>query len=327
MSDLYTNATEIAYQLALASLSDAREKTIEDIKLAAYLGDWASVLRSIDNLTSDIIEQAREPLIAALLVGASQVAKNLPVSESIPALPLQQSELNILIDQQLSQLPEELQVQYAAALGRPTGRIARPTELPLIQQSLKVLEEKNLVSYSTYQIMDQQAKETAIVIAGVIRDEYLQNLRPLIESQIQAPSLQSFEQQLIDNNLLHTIEGNHIETAFRTTIQQLYSQGMENMLADPIVGDAFPYIERLPIEDSRLSEVCELASISGIDGTGIYLRSDPVWNLVKPPSHYNCRCGQNPLTESMAKRKGITRGYNVNLSPKLSELLRKGGLR
>lgn len=67
----------------------------------------------------------------------------------------------------------------------------------------------------------------------------------------------------------------------------------------------FPYAETIPIRDARLSELCATAAKSGINGTAVYRRDDPVWREYQPPRHPNCRCGRMILTVHMAASRGI----------------------
>ena len=43
----------------------------------------------------------------------------------------------------------------------------------------------------------------------------------------------------------------------------------------------------------------------GLNGTSVYRRDDPMWDLFTPPWGYQCRCGVNLLTVEAAARKGV----------------------
>ena len=61
----------------------------------------------------------------------------------------------------------------------------------------------------------------------------------------------------------------------------------------------------MPIRDARLTELCAIVSRSGLQRTGIYRADDPEWRRLRPPRHYNCRCGLVPLSVEDAAARGI----------------------
>jgi hypothetical protein len=43
----------------------------------------------------------------------------------------------------------------------------------------------------------------------------------------------------------------------------------------------------------------------GLDGTAVYRRDDPVWDLFYPPWGWNCRCVVIPLSVEDAAARGV----------------------
>ena len=331
--DLHDPAPDEALNAALADLGPAASEAVQAIEAAALAGDWGAALAAIEALAGAAGNALEPAIYAALLAGGARVGDRLPVSVSVPSQqpaspsPFPPGVAAGVVESELASLPEGLRGAFLQAMGRRIPELRNSgisTEtLPLAQRAAEALRSKNLVTPDEFKRLSDEAKQRSLMVAGVVRQEALAKLQPLLTEQALAPSLPAFKRRLQEEGLADSIAGNHVETAFRDAVQTAYSDGMDRLLDDPVVGEAFPYIERLPIRDSRLSKVCGWASRAGINGTGIYRRDDPSWRLVRPPSHPNCRCGQNPLTKEMAEERGITTGRHVTLPELLLKLLRR----
>ena len=77
------------------------------------------------------------------------------------------------------------------------------------------------------------------------------------------------------------------------------------MRIHPLVANAFPYVETLPIRDDRLTKLCRIIAQSGLNGTGVFRADDPMWKKFKPPRYPGCRCGTVYLTFEMAAKRGV----------------------
>jgi hypothetical protein len=323
--DLYDPAPDAALDAALAALSPAAEAAVRAVEIAAAEGDWAAALAAIEQLAGQSADALQQAIEAALLAGAARVGQALPpdVLQAARQPQAQPQGLGDVIQRELESLSADLRPLYLAAMGQPAGLIQPQERLPAAEAALRSLQARQLVTADQARQMTSDARNRSLAVAGVVREQALEALRPLLEEQTLAPSLAGFRRRLRESDLADALVGRHIETAFRDAVQTAYADGMDRMLDDPIVGDAFPYIERLPIKDSRLSRVCAWASQAGINGTGIYRRDDPSWRLVRPPTHHNCRCGQSPITKEMAAMRGIVSGRHVTLPDGLLDLLRR----
>jgi len=181
------------------------------------------------------------------------------------------------------------------------------SQLPLVEHAVAHLRTRKLVRHEDLKEMAVESRLGALKVAGLVRKEAMGTLQDVLAKQVEeGPTLRGFKkevrEELGDDVFLSP---RHMETTFRDAVQAAYSGGMDRLLADPLVGDAFPYEETLPINDSRLSTLCAVVSRSGIGGSAIFRRNDPTWVRLVPPRHPNCRCGRNPLTLRMAAREGI----------------------
>jgi len=76
----------------------------------------------------------------------------------------------------------------------------------------------------------------------------------------------------------------HAETVFRTNMMGAYNEGRWEMYQDPDVKAYFPAYEYTAIMDDRVCDFC-----AELDGN-IYLADDPIWNIIRPPNHFEDRC-------------------------------------
>lgn len=97
----------------------------------------------------------------------------------------------------------------------------------------------------------------------------------------------------------------HIDQVFRNNVFTAYSEGVEDVLATPMVGENFPYRQYYATMDDRVRPEHLLLETLGIQGTGIYHKDDPVWRMFRPPWSWNCRCVWRPVSIREAARKGI----------------------
>jgi len=95
------------------------------------------------------------------------------------------------------------------------------------------------------------------------------------------------------------------EAVARLPMAFALSRGRKAGPPAPPMMAVFPYAETVPVVDRRLSVLCEVISRSGLNGTGVYRRDDPVWIEFRPPRHWNCRCGLILLTPHMAASRGV----------------------
>ncbi len=294
------------------------------------LGDAGLVL---DTLAGELASILGEAILAAALAGGRQVGQRLPADS--PSLPKQSPPVAlqpVALPQHLATikaLPPAWQASYLDALPpavagelvtQLSGQGGAPpvvprdapagespgVSLPLIEEAARDLQARKLLSYRDVEAMQFQARRQALAVAGELTSKGKAKLQSLlVEAISEGQSQREFQERFSEELPRAVISEAALSTTFRTAVQSGYSAGMDQILAHPLVGDAFPYEERLPIRDSRLSDMCAIASRAGIQGTGIFRRDDPTWDRLKPPLHPNCRCGRSPLSLEQAARRGI----------------------
>jgi SPP1 gp7 family putative phage head morphogenesis protein len=178
--------------------------------------------------------------------------------------------------------------------------------LPVVSHAVKDLRSRNLITRREYDRMGSALKSRAFTTAGVANRNTLERLRDAVADAVEKGwGEHKFTEHLGDALSTSQIAPGQLGTLFRTNIASAYAAGQDQILDHPLVRDEFPYVETLPIRDSRLSELCQVVSESGIGGTSIFRTDDPVWRKFRPPRHPNCRCSVRALTVIAAARGGI----------------------
>ena len=178
--------------------------------------------------------------------------------------------------------------------------------LPLVEGAVRDLESRQVKTSRDFDRLADSAKARAFAVAGINTRSAAESIRDaLIESVEQGSSFRDFKETVESSLGSSRLGVGHLENVFRTNIGKAYMNGLHAIASDPMVAGVFPYRERLPIRDSRLSEICRVLAESGIGGTAIYRADDPVWAKTRPPSHWCCRCGVRMLTVKEAARRGV----------------------
>jgi SPP1 gp7 family putative phage head morphogenesis protein len=177
---------------------------------------------------------------------------------------------------------------------------------PLIENAAARLFERNILTRSQWNQASDEARQRAFMITGDISAETIEDVRNILAENIdRGTSLRGFRQAVQDTLESSGIGPARIETIYRTNVQASFRDGRESLASDPIVSEVFPYQQYLAIHDRRTrSHHLELESL-GLDGTNVYRRDDPFWDLWTPPNGYNCRCGVRLMTVEAAARAGV----------------------
>jgi len=97
----------------------------------------------------------------------------------------------------------------------------------------------------------------------------------------------------------------HADQIFRNNIGQALGVGMEKALRHPVVVDAFPYRKYFATHDDRVRATHIALESSGLNGTQIYNKDDPVWRTFAPPWEWACRCAFSPYGVKQAAKAGV----------------------
>lgn len=179
--------------------------------------------------------------------------------------------------------------------------------LPLIEEAAKDLRERQLLTRPEFDAVVGAIRDRALTVAKLTSTEALEHVREGLWNAVGlGDSLKTFRDHMRENVETSELGAGHLENVFRTGTGSAYAAGLDRLANHPGVADRFPYRERIPIEDSRITELCEHLARYGIEGTGIYRAADPAWQRTRPLSHFSCRCGTKLLTIAQAAQRGLT---------------------
>lgn len=177
---------------------------------------------------------------------------------------------------------------------------------PILEKAAESLIDRDILRREDYDRLTVDARQRAFAVAGDLTADTIETIRDVLVEDIQdGTSLTGFRKRIKERLDTSPIGRWHLETVYRTNVQSAFRDGRESLANNPIVTAIFPYQEYLPIGDGRVREEHEALGTLGLDGTGVYRRDDPMWDLFTPPWDFNCRCGVNLLTVEAAARKGV----------------------
>lgn len=175
----------------------------------------------------------------------------------------------------------------------------------LIENAAKALQSRQILSRDQFDLLSHQARASAFTIGDGLTEESIEDVRKILNEAVsEGPSLAEFRNR-ITTALPDVMTSAKVELVYRQAINASYRDGRESLIRNPVIAEVFPYQQYLPIHDGRVRhEHLELGKL-GIDGTDVYRREDPIWDMFTPPWDYNCRCGVNMLTIDQAARLGV----------------------
>lgn len=250
-----------------------------------------SLTQTFVGLYNDHLQAAGDSFLAGWIVGTDQIGQFLPrkllnIPPKVPGGPMEILE-GTTID-----------------IGTPQ-RLAPLTRYPAIEKAAQRVQQKNLALPDDFQSIYSQGTQQVLPFVQDIIDSAARDTGDLIDKAVRyGYGFDTFKKQFTEKIGIST--SHKLEGLYRDTVNEAISKGKEDTLQDPLVGEAFPYVWTSPIRDGRLTDLCEIVSSSGINGTQVFRRDDPVWGILKPPRHYNCRCSWFPATP-----KFIARNFNV----------------
>lgn len=178
---------------------------------------------------------------------------------------------------------------------------------PVADEALKVIQKAGLFSSQDYIEVGRAAMQGAFAITGELTDETLSDMRQLLAENMKGGlDREAFMDEAV--GLLEEGSGlaeSRLWQVFRNNTNTRYSEAKENALQNQMVVDAFPFREYFATTDQRVRDEHKALESLGLDGTGIYWATDPVWQLFRPPWDYGCRCTFSPVTVEQAARKGV----------------------
>jgi len=167
-------------------------------------------------------------------------------------------------------------------------------------EAVRLLKNKRIVSPESWKQLMAQFSNISWSIQKIERMGALVALRKSLLTAIdEGQSLQDWKDgidEVFQEYGVTPLSPHHIETVFRTNLSSVYSQAGYDMMTDDPNTIAIEYIA---IMDDRVRD--EHAALNGF----IALKSDPIWDKIRPPNGYNCRCDIIPLSEYYINEKGL----------------------
>jgi len=183
-------------------------------------------------------------------------------------------------------------LEVSAALP-PTGRVTsllaggadEPiVRFPLIERAAESLLERNIVTRPEFDTLGREARARAFTVAAQDSEDAISTIRDVLAETIdQGASLGEFRERLGERLDGSFIGPAHRENVYRTNIQASFHQAHDELADDPIVREIFPYQSIDPIDDGRTRENHLALKTLGLNGTNVYRRDDPFWDLFLPP--------------------------------------------
>jgi len=154
--------------------------------------------------------------------------------------------------------------------------------------------------------LDEQAKRVAFTAAGVVGDAAVGKLRDRLAVAVEkGQTLAEFTRETKAALDVSALTPAQLETLYRTHVGRAQTAGKMRVLSSPLVGDQFPYLLYSAVHDSRVRPEHKAMETIGLNGTAVYRRDDPIWNLFLPPWDWNCRCEVIPLDKETAAQYGV----------------------
>lgn len=97
----------------------------------------------------------------------------------------------------------------------------------------------------------------------------------------------------------------YANTVYRTNVARAYTEGRFAQAAQEDVKEVIPALEYVSVEDALVRP--NHAAAHGL----IAATDDPVWEMIKPPNGYNCRCAANFISRFELERRGLFKDGRV----------------
>lgn len=177
---------------------------------------------------------------------------------------------------------------------------------PIIEEAADYLRRLRVYDQQDYNALSNDAKRSGFTVARVSSLDALEKIQDaLVEDVETGGTLKAFMEKVDDALGVGALSRPRIETVYRDNIGKAFSRGLIKTLGHPMVSDEFPYAEYSATHDTRTRPEHRALEKMGLNGTSIYRRDDPFWNLFLPPWDFNCRCAIIPLTLEQAAARGV----------------------
>lgn len=305
--DIHNHKAQGVLNRALQSAKGLSVSARKDLATAIKSDSGDAIVNFVNKYRLQLARLLTTTQMAALLEGAVEVASKVPPLGTVPIDGLSVVEQDrILSDPTPSPF----------ALSPPTDSLEE-IHFPTIDNAVKSLTERNVLTRPQYDALDTAARAKAFTVAGVDAEATLTKIRDVLAANVEkGTDYETFKQEILDAVDSGTfLSDAHSETVFRTNVQSAFSDGQMEVLNHPLVRSGFPYSTYDAIHDDRVRENHLALETLGINGTNVYRTDDPVFQMFRPPWDYNDRCSWTPITVRQAAESGV---------PEAQEWLRTG---
>ena len=163
--------------------------------------------------------------------------------------------------------------------------------------ALRYAREKRVVLPEEFYLLDLNARQYATTVSKLASLDQIRTVINLSNKAIEDGStFQDFQKAVKEAGI--ELSPHHLDNIFRTNIQNAYAHGIWTQQQENKANR--PYLRYSSLSDSRVrpSHLALNNIIRHID--------DSFWYTHYPPNGFRCRCAVDALTESQAKREGIT---------------------
>lgn len=243
--------------------------------------------RTLERAVGPLGRVLGDAALAAWLTGAGHVAERLPDAR--------------LVDDEIDS-PIALNLPARQGLRWDGMKAWRP----VVDSAIDNLQSRQLLTRDAWDVVSEDVRRRAFTVAFQSTSDSVGEVRDAVEEAVdQGHGLPEFRENVERRLGRGALSIGHLSNILRTGTSRAMSDGMDAALEVPLVGEYFPFEEVVGIDDSRQSDLCAEANRAGLQGTGIFLRSDPVYQRLKVPRHWSCRCTRIPRTVADAAARGI----------------------
>ncbi|WP_353141334.1 phage head morphogenesis protein [Acinetobacter pragensis] len=164
-------------------------------------------------------------------------------------------------------------------------------------EALRYARDKRVVLPEEFYLLDLNARQYATTVSGLASLDQIKTVINLSNKAIESGStFQEFQKAVKESGI--ELSPHHLDNIFRTNIQNAYAHGIWTQQQENKANR--PYLKYSSLTDSRVrpSHLALNNIVRHID--------DSFWDTHFVPNGFNCRCAIDAITESQAKRLGIT---------------------
>jgi hypothetical protein len=288
--------------LALAGYRDALEGFVE--ALAAF-GD-ADPLLALQGAVPGLVDDARgllaDEMFAAFVDGFAAPLASL----TLQSLPVLRSWRPDLYSQLFFQPPLREHLGEDELWDGVNFPSETPAWRPVAEAAVRRVKKWRVLQRQDFDRLRTRAKSMAWTVTGINSKKALAKVKASLARALPGgTSRADWAREVAPVFAKANLGPASMELVYRVAASRFWHQGQADLANNPIIGDAFPYVQVVTINDSRRTVACATMAHSGIGRTSVYRYDDPAYLRNRTPRHYNCRCKDRLLTVFQAARLNV----------------------